>query len=105
MLIQIFWNNSFCFLFLLLLCGFFKEIILIDLLEKLQGTVLEVPFIKKNGDKRVMLCTLMEDLLPETNGGGRELPENLITVFDLEAQGWRTINLATITWDDIREMN
>ena len=60
--------------------------------------IYETKFVKKNGDERVMLFTLRADLLPETKGNKRELPENLATVFDLEANDWRTINFDTLIY-------
>jgi hypothetical protein len=45
-----------------------------------------------------MLFTLRPDLIPEVKGEPRKLPENLKTVYDLENQGWRTINLDTMVY-------
>jgi hypothetical protein len=60
--------------------------------------IYECKFIKKDGTEREMLFTLRKDLVPETKGNKRVLPDNLKTVFDLELQDWRTINLATMTY-------
>ncbi len=62
----------------------------------LEKNVVKTVFIKKNGDTRVMYCTLMPNLLPEIKGEPRKLPVNLITVFDIEIQEWRTLNMDTI---------
>ena len=58
--------------------------------------VYQVKFVKKDGSIREMLFTLNPDVIPETKGNKRNLPENLLTVFDLEANDWRTINLSTL---------
>ena len=60
--------------------------------------IYECEFIKKDGTPRQMLFTLREDLIPETKGNKRVLPEGLVTVFDLEAEGWRTVNTKTLKW-------
>jgi hypothetical protein len=60
--------------------------------------IYECKFIKKDGTPREMLFTLRADLIPEVKGEPRKLPENLKTVYDLENQGWRTINLDTMVW-------
>jgi len=65
--------------------------------------VYDITFIKKDGTKRDMLCTLNPKVLPETKGKGRNLPNHLKTVFDLEKNDWRTINLNTIERFEIIE--
>jgi hypothetical protein len=62
------------------------------------GCVL-VTFIKANGDKRVMECTLAEYLLPETLGGMNHLISNkaVCNVFDLENEGWRSFRYDSVT--------
>ena len=62
----------------------------------LQKNIIIATFIKKNGEKREMVCTLIETMLPKTNGKLRDLPDNLITVFDVEVNEWRTLNLDTL---------
>ena len=37
-----------------------------DLKDFLHGEIIEVGFTKKNGDERVMKCTLMSDNIPES---------------------------------------
>jgi len=64
--------------------------------EFISKNIVEVTFVKKNGEIRNMLCTLLPMFLPETGNGVRELPKNLLTVFDLEKNDWRTINLNTL---------
>ena len=74
-----------------------------EIKDMLRNHVVEVRFVKKNGEVRDMLCTLMEDIIPETNGKRRNLPENMLTVFDIENNGWRTINLETLKFIHVVE--
>lgn len=60
-----------------------------SLIDVLKEYVTEITFTKKNGEKRIMVCTLNEEYLPEISGNSREVP-GLITVFDLENMGWRS---------------
>lgn len=65
----------------------------------LRKCVVNVSFIKENGEKRNMRCTLLPSHLPKqidleehTN-----LPvSNTVTVWDLEKQGWRKFHTDTI---------
>ena len=63
-----------------------------DLLHK---EVCEVEFTKKDGSKRVMYCTLMPEYLPEYDSASTSTPpsEDIITVWDLEADGWRSFRM------------
>jgi hypothetical protein len=76
-----------------------------NLKEQLQSGVLNVTFTKKNGEDRDMLCTLMADKLPkveikEVKEGEekKERAENrdVLAVYDLEAEGWRSFLLDTL---------
>lgn len=65
-----------------------------ELLQLLRTKEVLVSFIKKDGTKRDMFCTLKPDVIPVIAGSTREQKyEHLITVFDLEKQDWRMINL------------
>ena len=59
-----------------------------------------VTFIKKNGEKRIMKCTLDEDVLPEPtiseNRRERVLNDNALAVWDLEKNSWRSFRLDSI---------
>jgi len=66
----------------------------------LKYCVVVVEFIKKDGSHRRMKCTLNETLIPPKEYDTRPRaarPENLISVYDLDVDGWRTINADTIT--------
>lgn len=64
-----------------------------------QGKVLDylnryecnVQFEKADGTVRDMKCTLQESIVPETKGTGKAKAPGVLTVFDTEKQGWRTI--------------
>ena len=64
-----------------------------------QGTVVDyltryecqVQFEKTDGTVRDMKCTLQESVVPETKNTGKAKPAGVLTVFDTEKQGWRTI--------------
>jgi len=75
-----------------------------DLKDFLHGEIIEVGFTKKNGDERVMRCTLMSDKIPESmapkNIGNPPDEENrdYMNVFDVEAQGWRSFIMSSIKY-------
>lgn len=60
----------------------------------LQEHVCEVVFKKKNGDERTMICTTMPEFLPIIPEGEElgetVLRDGLYTVWDLEADAWRS---------------
>lgn len=70
--------------------------------------VCTITFTKKNGDERVMKCTLDEQHFPPVQkeasevGEVRQKSKDALAVFDIEAQGWRAFR-----WDSIKrfEMN
>ena len=54
-----------------------------------------VRFHKKDGSERIMYCTLNQDLIPidlQSYGSKAREYEDMLTVYDVEADGWRTIN-------------
>jgi WYL_2, Sm-like SH3 beta-barrel fold len=59
-----------------------------------------VTFIKVDGDKRIMKCTLNEKYIPQaepkkTDRVKKENPD-VLAVWDLEKEGWRSFRLDTI---------
>lgn len=68
--------------------------------ETLQNNVVSVKFTKKNGDERDMLCTLMADKLPpvveSSTGSSKAENKEVLAVFDLEAEGWRSFRLDSL---------
>jgi hypothetical protein len=63
----------------------------------------KVTFNKKDGSERVMRCTLNPKLLPKVEvKEGTEKPERkkseaVIAVYDLDAQGWRSFTIKSVT--------
>lgn len=68
-----------------------------DLKNLLEHNVVEVDFLKLNGDRRVMTCTMKADLRPSATKADplsqtavRETSDAVLSVWDLNAQGWRS---------------
>lgn len=52
-----------------------------------------VKFMKKDNTERLMRCTLSSNVIPPVFGTSVKGPEHLVTVWDLDNEGWRNINL------------
>lgn len=76
------------------------------LLKDLRENVIEVHFTKVNGDTRVMRCTLMKHLLPESyqkdlseqaeeNNFHNQNP-NVIAAWDIQSGGWRSFRIDSV---------
>lgn len=70
----------------------------------LRQCIVTVTFNKKNGDKRVMDCTLQSEFLPPPKPTTdvylfeeKAVNENVVNVWDVEADGWRSFVLANVT--------
>jgi len=68
-----------------------------ELYKLLEEEVLEVTFIKLDGDKRVMTCTLKEDIKPKATKTDplsqekvRKISDKVVSVWDVNAKGWRS---------------
>ena len=68
-----------------------------DLKNLLDQNVLTVDFTKLDGDKRVMTCTLREDIKPPATKTDamsqkkvREISDAVVSVWDVNAKGWRS---------------
>jgi len=70
------------------------------LIELLENQSVEIIFTKKDGTERTMKCTLMEKYLPETVGSGKAKNDEVLAVYDLEKEGWRSFR-----WDSIKEVH
>ena len=68
---------------------------------------MNIEFIKVDGTKRLMHCTLKQDLIPQvivevvedetaSPKAPRKQNDEIIRVWDLEKEGWRSIKLETI---------
>lgn len=71
-----------------------------EVMSKLRTGVATVTFLKVDGTKRVMECTLEPSYLPEEfrNRGAvlTETAGNHISVWDVQASGWRSFRLDSI---------
>ena len=79
-----------------------------DLKNLLEQNVLVVDFLKLNGDKRVMTCTLREDMKPRATKDDaisqkkvREVSDAVVSVWDINAKGWRSFRYERINSIDI----
>ena len=79
-----------------------------DLKNLLEQNVLVVDFTKLNGDKRVMTCTLREDMKPAavktdplSQKKVREVSDAVVSVWDVNAKGWRSFRYERINAVDI----
>lgn len=79
-----------------------------DLKNLLEQNVLVVDFNKLNGDKRVMTCTLREDMKPRatktdalSQKAVREVSDAVVSVWDVNAKGWRSFRYDRINKIDI----
>ena len=80
----------------------------IDLKNQLEQNVMIVDFTKLNGDKRVMTCTLREDMKPHATKVDpmsqkkiREISDAVVSVWDVNAEGWRSFRYDRINKVDI----
>lgn len=67
----------------------------------LKASTLRVVFVKKDGTERTMLCTLNPNLLPAQTdleeAVQKKTPNpDVLAVWDLEAQGWRSFRYDSI---------
>ena len=74
------------------------------IIANLKERTCEVTFTKKNGDMRVMQCTLMESVLPAakkdeplTQKKVRAVNEEVCVVYDVNAPGWRSFSWDSVT--------
>lgn len=68
---------------------------LTEVIEKSKGHFLTVRFVKKDGSVRTMHCRL--GVKKHLKGGTSTLnPEQFLTVWDLNAKGYRAINRDTV---------
>ncbi len=78
------------------------------LLTDLRSNAIEIHFVKVNGDNRVMRCSLMPRLLPESYVKSLEEQESeksfhnqnpdVIAAWDLEKGAWRSFRVDSVTY-------
>lgn len=72
-----------------------------ELRDLLVENILQVTFDKVNGDERVMTCTLKRDILPapaavKTENDVKKASEASLSVWDVNANGWRSFRMDRI---------
>ncbi len=78
-----------------------------ELVEKLQQEVVQLVFTKADGTQRHMVCTknivhIPEQFHPKTDKvvkldeNGNPIETDLITIWDMEQQGWRSFNFSKV---------
>ena len=79
-----------------------------DLDRLLEQNVLVVDFTKLNGDKRVMTCTLREDMKPKATKKDplsqekvRKVSDAVVSVWDVNAKGWRSFRYDRVNAVDV----
>jgi len=68
----------------------------IKIIEQTQGKIFAVQFIKKDGTIRMMLARLGVQKNLKGGSNGASAKNNLVTVWDMVANGYRMINLETL---------
>ena len=81
-----------------------------EIMTLLKEDVAQVTFTKINGDVRIMKCTLKESHLPTAKKDDplsqkkvREINEEVLSVWDTKAQGWRSFRVENVTTVEIVE--
>jgi len=74
-----------------------------EMMEQLIKRECRVIFRKANGEERDMICTLQESVVPAatktdpiTQTKVRSLNEEVIPVWDVKAQGWRSFRVDSV---------
>ena len=75
--------------------------------EALRKETLVVTFNKLDGDERVMTCTKSFDVIPEESRPktDKESKAGTVTVWDLNAKGWRSFRYDRVTKVEEQEVN
>ena len=63
-----------------------------------EDNILDITFTKADGTDRNMVCTLnpSEGVVPEIKEGHNDSSKSSVTVWDLEADGWRSFRFANL---------
>lgn len=69
-----------------------------DMINELRTRNCRVIFTKTNGEERDMVCTLVEETIPEANKPkvGGEYNQEVIRVWDVNAEGWRSFRVDAV---------
>lgn len=73
------------------------------LVDILRHNIVSVTFTKVNGEERVMKCTLQVNYIPNASSQNGELviensktTSNNLSVWDIDANGWRSFRIASV---------
>jgi len=72
------------------------------MMEMLQTSQCRVIFTKLNGEERDMVCTLKNDVIPKatkdpiTQKKVRDLNEEVLAVWDVNKEGWRSFRISNV---------
>lgn len=74
-----------------------------NILKELRNNVIDVTFDKVNGERRVLRCTLRQDMLPpnyivEADHDFHAKNENHIAAWDVMNKGWRSFRIDSVVW-------
>ena len=73
-----------------------------EMMEMLQTSQCRVIFTKLNGEERNMICTLKDDVIqkankdPITQKKVRDLNEEVLAVWDVNKEGWRSFRISNV---------
>lgn len=73
------------------------------IVDQLRSNVLEVSFVKLDGDTRVMPCTLLTEYMPEASETKVQQVDNysvnksVVRAFAIDKQAWRSFRLENVT--------
>ena len=71
--------------------------------EMLSEHIVRLEFEKSDGTTREMMATLKPEYLPETKGTDRKPNPDIVTVFDLGLNEWRSFREANLISASINE--
>jgi len=76
-----------------------------DILKDLRQTVMEVHFTKVSGENRIMHCSLMPQLLPETyvaeineEKDFHQKNADVVAAWDVQKGGWRSFRVDSVMY-------
>jgi hypothetical protein len=68
-----------------------------EVVKLLLENICEISFTKADGTQRLMVGTLIEDYLEKTAGESVR-PDNVVVLWDLEKDTWRSFRLDRLNW-------
>jgi len=73
------------------------------IVDQLRSNVLEVSFVKVDGDARVMPCTLLTEYMPEASEtkvqqvDDYSVNKSVVRAFAIDKQAWRSFRVENVT--------